>query len=263
MNFANIASGSDGNCTLFQTDRANILIDAGISKKRINEGLKNFDTNVSEIDAILLSHEHSDHICALSVIENKDHIPIYATKETIEEIIRKKEFKEEPEFVEIMPDKAFKIGDVKINPFSISHDAVNPLAFRLECNDKSFAVCTDLGFFDDYIIDNLKGLTSALIESNHDIRMLETGPYPYHLKRRIMGNKGHLSNESSGKLISSILHDETEKIVLGHLSKQNNYVNLALEAVKCEIDMSDNKYKGDDFSIIAASHEKHTLIYWD
>ncbi len=263
MNFANISSGSDGNCTLFQTSSVNILIDAGISKKRINEGLKKFDCNVSEIDAILISHEHSDHICALSVIENKDHIPIYATKETIEEIKRKKDFKDETEFVEITPDKAFKIGDVMINPFSVSHDAANPIAFRLECKNKAFGVCTDLGIYDDYIIGNLKGLTSLLIESNHDIRMLETGPYPYYLKRRIMSNKGHLSNESSGRLISEIMHDDMEKIVLGHLSKQNNYVNLALEAVKCEIDMSKNKYNGNDFPIIAASHDTHTLIYWD
>ncbi len=263
MIFSNIASGSDGNCSYFSSGRANILIDAGISKKRINEGLKAYDTDVSKIDAILISHEHSDHICALGVIENKDNIPIYATKETIREIKLKKEFKTEPELIEIEPDKAFKIGDIKVNPFSVSHDAANPVAYRLECGKRSFGICTDLGYFDDYTVNNLKGLDSVLIESNHDVRMLETGPYPYYLKRRILGAQGHLSNESSGRLISSIMHDDMGKIVIGHLSKQNNYVNLALEAVKCEIDASDNKYKGSDFPIFAASHECLTEIYVD
>ncbi len=263
MIFSNIASGSDGNCSYFSSGKANILIDAGISKKRINEGLRAYDTDVSKMDAILISHEHSDHICALRVIENKDNIPIYATKETIEEIKRKNEFKNEPVFVEIEPDKAFRIADIRINPFSVSHDAANPVAYRLECAGHAFGICTDLGYFDDYVVKNLKGLDSLLVESNHDVRMLETGPYPFYLKQRILSARGHLSNESSGKLISKIMHDDLEKVVIGHLSKQNNYVDLALEAVKCEIDFADNKYKGDDFPIIAASHEKSTEIYID
>ena len=118
------------------------------------------------------------------------------------------------------------LGDIRVNPFAISHDANEPTGYRLECRDKSVAVATDLGIYDAYTVSHLQNLDAVLLEANHDLHMLEVGPYPYPLKRRVMGDKGHLSNELSGRLLCDILHDNLKHIVLGHLSKENNYERL-------------------------------------
>jgi len=184
-------------------------------------------------------------------------IPMYATKETIWCIKKMGSLgKIEPElFSEIEPDQKMKLKTLSLCPFKISHDAVNPVAYRVESGDKSVAVATDLGIYTDYTVENLKGLDAILLEANHDVRMLETGGYPYSLKCRILGDRGHLSNELSGKLISKILHDGLKYIFLGHLSKENNYEKLAYETVKWEISMGDNCYKGDDFPIQVARRD--------
>ena len=122
----------------------------------------------------------------------------------------------------------------------------------MENGSKAVAVATDMGHFDQYVIDHLQKLDAILLESNHDVRMLETGPYPYYLKRRILGDHGHLSNENAGRLLNNILHDNLKKIFLGHLSKENNYEELAYEAVRLEVTMGDNPYKADDFPMYVA-----------
>ena len=140
-------------------------------------------------------------------------------------------------------------------PFRIDHDAANPVAYRIQCERKSVAVATDMGHFDQYIIDHLQGLDAILLESNHDVNMLETGPYPYYLKRRILGDHGHLSNENAGRLLNYILHDNLKNILLGHLSKENNYEELAYETVKLEIEQGDHGYHSADFSIAVAKRD--------
>ena len=127
-----------------------------------------------------------------------------------------------------------------------------PFGYRIENGSKSAAVATDLGIYDDYTIENLKNLNGIVLEANHDIHMLEVGPYPYPLKRRVMGDKGHLSNELSGRLLCDILHDDMSAVVLGHLSKENNYESLAYETVKLEVTMGDNPYKGEELPITVA-----------
>ncbi len=126
----------------------------------------------------------------------------------------------------------------------------------MECQGKSVAVATDLGTYDSYIVENLKGLDAVLLEANHDIHMLEVGPYPYPLKRRVMGDKGHLSNELSGRLLCDILHDNLKSVMLGHLSKENNYAELAYETVKLEITFGDNPYKGEDIPLKVARRDQ-------
>ena len=146
----------------------------------------------------------------------------------------------------------FHLGDMDIRPFAISHDANEPSGYRIENGSKSAAVATDFGIYDDYTIENLKNLNGIVLEANHDIHMLEVGPYPYPLKRRVMGDKGHLSNELSGRLLCDILHDDMSAVVLGHLSKENNYESLAYETVKLEVTMGDNPYKGEELPITVA-----------
>lgn len=203
MKFSSIASGSKGNCLLYENNDVKLLVDAGISKKRIEEGMSECGSSLEEVNGILITHEHSDHISGLGVVSRKYHIPIYATKGTISKILEDSKVGtiDRNLFNEIEENKDFYMGSTLVTPFSISHDAAQPVAYRFDSDGKSMAVATDMGMYDDYIIGNLKGLDAVLIESNHDINMLQIGPYPYALKRRIWGNKGHLSNETCGNLI--------------------------------------------------------------
>ena len=142
-----------------------------------------------------------------------------------------------------------------IRPFSISHDANEPTGYRIESDDKAVAVATDLGVYDDYIVKNLASLHALVLESNHDVHMVEVGPYPYPLKQRVLGMHGHLSNEMSGRLLCKILHDDLRCVLLGHLSKDNNYPALAYETVKLEITLGDTPYNGNDVPIMVADRE--------
>lgn len=259
MRLCSIASGSSGNCIYTGTDHTHLLIDTGISKKRIEEGLKELDVKGEELNGILITHEHSDHIQGLGVMCRKYHVPIYATKGTIDGIRSCKTLGAIPDelFHVIQVDQKFSVGDMTVCPFEISHDARQPCAYRIDCADqnKSVAVATDLGIYDDYIVDHLKNLDALVLEANHDIHMLEVGPYPYPLKRRVMGEKGHLSNELSGRLLCDILHENLKNVTLGHLSKENNYAELAYETVKLEVTLGDNPYKGDDIPIQVAKRD--------
>ncbi len=257
MRMATVASGSSGNCIYVGSDETHILIDAGISKKRTEVGLRNNEIDLKDISGIMITHEHIDHINGLGVISRKYEIPIYATADTLKQIENNKKIGEIPSglYREIKPDVNYRIGDLEVCPFHISHDAADPVGYRINCEDKSVAVATDMGKYDDYIISKLQGLDAIVIEANHDVNMLLAGSYPYHLKQRILGDRGHLSNEASGRLINDILNDKIKKIFLGHLSKENNFAELAYETVRSEIIMSDNEYKADDFDIQVAGRD--------
>ena len=251
MRFKNLASSSSGNSTYIGSGNTHLLIDCGISKKKISEGLNEAQISLNDIDAILLTHEHTDHISSLGVLERTIDIPVYATKGTIDGLLAAgRSDNIDPDLFHIIKaDVPFNIGDLLIKPFEISHDANEPVCFRIENGKKSAGIITDLGFYNEYLVENFKGLDIIMAEANHDIRMLETGKYPYFLKQRIAGKKGHLSNEESGRFISGILHDDLKEIILGHLSRENNYPGLAKLSVEAEIDMADNKYKRSDFKI--------------
>jgi phosphoribosyl 1,2-cyclic phosphodiesterase len=146
------------------------------------------------------------------------------------------------------------------HPISVSHDAADPVAYRFTNGTQKMAVITDLGTYDDDIVRELQGLDALLLEANHDIRMLETGAYPYPLKQRILGDKGHLSNERSGQLLGSLLHDMFGTVLLGHLSKENNYPDLAYETVRLEVTMGDNPYTAEDFPIYVAKRDEPSPV---
>lgn len=257
MRLCSIASGSSGNCIYVGSDHTHLLVDTGISKKRIDEGLHTLGIKGEELAGILITHEHSDHIQGLGVFSRKYGIPVYATKGTLKGIREYKSLGKMPDGLlhEIEIDKDFLLGDLTIHPFAISHDAYQPSGYRIACGERSVAVATDLGIYDDYTVENLKGLDAVLLEANHDIHMLEVGPYPYPLKRRVMGEKGHLSNEVSGRLLCDILHDNLKQVVLGHLSKENNYAELAYETVKLEVTVGDNPYRGEDIPLMVARRD--------
>ena len=258
MRFTSVASGSSGNCTYVGSDNTHILIDAGVSKKRIEEGLNGLDLTLGDLDAIFVTHEHVDHIAALHTILKKYDIPIYATAGTIQgiRVSDKKAEMTNSRFVPVAVDKEVFVGDMIINPMTISHDANEPCGYRVFCKDKKIGVATDLGCYTDYTVDCLKDCDALLLEANHDIRMLQTGPYPYQLKRRILGDTGHLSNEKSGELLCKLLNDKMKGIFLGHLSKENNLPELAYETVRVEIDMNDNPYHASDFKLMVAKRSE-------
>lgn len=258
MELCSIASGSSGNCIYIGSESTGIMVDAGISKKRIDQGLNSLGLKTEELEGVLITHEHSDHIKGLGVLSRKYELPIYGTRGTLEAVKASGSLGEIPEglFHVIEADKNFRIGDLEIEPFAISHDAAEPVAYRVNSGGKSAAVVTDLGVYTKELVERLRGLDALLLEANHDIRMLEIGGYPYPLKRRIAGERGHLSNESSGRLLCEILHDKLKHVVLGHLSKENNFAELAYETVKLEITLGDNPYKGEDIPIQVAKRDE-------
>lgn len=254
MRLYSIASGSSGNCIYVGSDTTHLLVDTGISKKRTEEGLAAMDISMRDMDGILITHEHIDHIGGLGVVSRKYDIPIYATEKTIDAIQNTKSVgKIEPDlFHPIQADEPFTIKDIRCNPMRISHDAADPVGYRFKCGTRQVAVATDLGTYTEYTVECLKGMDALLLEANHDVHMLQVGPYPYPLKQRILGDRGHLSNERSGQLLSRLLHDNLKAIMLGHLSQENNLPQLAYETVRLEINMDETPYKADDFHIMVA-----------
>ncbi len=258
MDLCSIASGSSGNCIYVGGGCASVLVDVGLSGKRIEMGLNSIDRTTKDVDGILITHEHSDHIQGLGVLARKYCLPIYATAGTIEAVRGMKQLGKMPEglFCEVRPDQRFSVGDLTILPFSISHDAAQPVGYRLECQGKAVGIATDMGKYSGYTIEHLEHLDALLLEANHDVNMLQVGSYPYYLKRRILGDRGHLSNENAGKLLSRLLHDDLKAVFLGHLSKENNYDKLAYETVCGEVDSGENPYKSRDFYIQVARREQ-------
>lgn len=236
MEFGTIASGSSGNCLYVGSGSTHLLIDAGVSCKRVLAGLSAFGVDGSDIQAILVTHEHSDHISGIGVLSRKYHIPVYTTQRTAVAIQRSRSLGDlsRSEFFAIEPGRPFEIGDICVDAFSIPHDAVDPVSYTFEHGGCKIGTVTDLGYYNDEIVHNLENSDLLYVEANHDIRMLQAGPYPYPLKQRILGNYGHLCNEMSGRLIALLHNDRLKHVILGHLSKENNYPDLALETVILE-----------------------------
>lgn len=258
MRLCSIASGSSGNCIYVGSDATHLLVDVGISGKRTEIGLRELGLTGRDIDGILITHEHSDHISGLGVMARKYEIPIYATAGTIRAIkaVNGLGDLDDGLFHEVQEDRKLTLKDLTINPMHISHDAAQPVGYRISYGSKKVAVCTDLGVYNDYTVECLKGMDAILLEANHDVNMLQVGPYPYYLKQRILGERGHLSNENSGRLLCRVLHDGLQTVLLGHLSKENNLPELAYESVRMEINMGDNPYKAGDFDIRVAKRSE-------
>lgn len=262
MRFVSIASGSSGNCIYIGSERTHILVDAGISNKRMEEGLSSLGVDFRELSGICLTHEHSDHIMGLKTALKKHPVPVYGTEKTLEKVAGGMKGEIPAEYlVPIRPDCPFVLGDLEAEPFSIDHDAADPVAYRFQSGGRAAAVVTDLGNYSSYTISHLQNLSLLLLESNHDVHMLQAGAYPYYLKQRILGNYGHLSNEAAGQLLCEILHEGLKHVLLGHISRDNNYPALAYEAVRLEVTMGDNPYQGSDFDIRVASRSEMSEIF--
>lgn len=232
--FCSLFSGSSGNCSYVQTNTTKILIDAGESAKKISESLNEIHVNPSDIDAILITHEHSDHIKGLGTLSKKFNIPVYANKETWEAMKTQRE-KINENNVNIFTLDKFNIGDIEIKPFSIPHDAANPCGFNLYHDNKKMSIATDIGHMNNDIIKHLSNSSFMLLEANYEPEILKCSSYPYILKERIKGPNGHLSNSDAGKTISYLINHGLNNVMLGHLSKETNFPELAYKTVVDEL----------------------------
>ncbi len=248
INFKPLASSSKGNSTYISTNETSILIDAGLTCKRIIEKLNNINVDISTIDAIFLTHEHSDHTKGIGVISRKYNIPIYATSKTIKYILDSNKLGDidKRNINIIYPFEKCVINDICLTPFDIPHDASQPVGYLVQANGFNIGVATDFGHATEDIKYYLKNLDILLLESNYDEKMLLNGQYPYHLKRRIKSDVGHLSNIDAGNLLCDIYSKKLKYVFLGHLSDENNSSLVALETVKSILDNNNIKYNIDN-----------------
>ena len=220
-----LGSGSKGNCTYIESPEARILLDAGLSAREIERRLQHIGRSPESLDGVLISHEHIDHIQGVGAFARRYQIPVYANPGT---------WRRAQHVVGVVAEvrafatgTAFPLKDLLIEPFSLPHDADDPVAFRLSWCRRVTAVVTDLGYPSQLVRERIKGCHLLILEANHDDAMLKAGPYPWPLKQRISGKSGHLSNVQSSQLLRDVLHDELEYVVLAHLSEINNFPELA------------------------------------
>lgn len=251
MEFLSLSSGSKGNCLYIGTKHTKILIDAGLSGKYVAEGLSKHHVNPFHIDAIFITHEHSDHIKGAGVLARKYDIPIFATEGTWSVMCTK--------IGNVLPSKCrivyanepCIINELTIMPFSINHDAMQPVGYSIKRDDKKIGIATDLGCFNEHIISHLEKCQLLFLEANHDIDMLKNGGYPADLKRRVLSDIGHLSNVASGELASELVWKKLKYLYLGHLSDDNNRPELAFNTVKAVL-INNGVYNKKELEIIMA-----------
>lgn len=260
MKFCSLASGSSGNCYLIKSEETSILVDAGISGKRIMEGLEETGTPPDSISAVLVTHEHIDHVKSLPVLTKRiPDLMVYANEKTWDNIERPVAH-ERRKFFET--GETFDLGGFNIRSFSVPHDAADPVGFSISSGDRKISIVTDAGWITDEIYREINDADLLLIEANHEREMLLMGRYPYQLKQRILGDEGHLSNVSAGEALCRIVsnREKRRQVLLGHLSAENNDPNVALLTVENTL-MEQEIYMGGDLKIsVASRHERGPLF---
>ncbi|RKD22898.1 metallohydrolase [Ammoniphilus oxalaticus] len=232
MRFSILASGSTGNSILVETDQTTLLFDAGLSGKQIETRLKEIEIDPRSIDAIVVTHEHSDHIKGVGVLARRYSLPVYTHEKTwveMDRLIGEIPIEQKFSFDE---GEVRSFADLSVESFAISHDAAFPMGFCIYEGDKKLTIATDLGYVSQRIKETISGSNAYIFESNHDVEMLRMGRYPWNIKRRILSDVGHLSNEDAGEALSDILEGQGEKVYLSHLSQDNNMTELARLTVK-------------------------------
>lgn len=229
LRIVSLASGSKGNCTLIFSDNTALLCDAGISVSKISEELKCFGLTPSMLDGVVITHEHSDHICALPRLTK--YTGVYAHPLTAKAIFDRqgelRNYREEEYY-----ENGFTVGDIKVLPFRIPHDAAYPLGYTFECGGKRVSVATDMGIPTRGVLRNIENSEVVLLEANHDVDMLKNGNYAPMLKARILSNNGHLSNDASAIMAERLIGSSVKTLLLGHLSENNNTPDRAFKTVR-------------------------------
>ena len=228
-----LASGSKGNSIFVGTKNSRILIDAGISAKATQEKLQLIGVDLQTIDAILITHEHVDHIRGLQSIALKYNIPVFANSDTARAILETMD--EHPSFKIFSTGETFEFGDLEIHPFSIQHDTLDPVAFTIQSSDLKLGFCTDLGFITTLVKTHLKNCDYLYIEANHEPAMVHASSRPMIYKQRVLSRQGHLSNQQCAELIQEIAHPKLRHIHLAHLSEECNHPQKALDTVQASL----------------------------
>jgi len=236
LKFCSLYSGSSGNSSLVQSKDINILVDAGVSGKKIIDALASINIGIENISAILVTHEHSDHTQSIATLSKKYDIPVYANKKTWEAMSDKKNKILEQNIRYFNNNKSFTLNDVTILPFDIPHDAANPCGFSISDKESKISIATDIGHMTNSILDNIKDSNFLLLEANYEPDVLKCSSYPFHLKERIASPVGHLSNIEAGKTINYLTDFGVKNIMLGHLSNENNFPELAYKSVLEQIE---------------------------
>lgn len=251
VKFCPLVSGSSGNSTYIGTEHTNILVDAGESGKKIEETLASINVCCKNIDGIFITHEHIDHIKGAGIISRRFDIPIYATEETwnaMEESLGAVARKNKKI---IYSGEKLEFNDICIKPFSIPHDAADPVGFSIFAGNMKITVATDIGHASDDVKEAVSDSSILLLEANHDVEMLRHGPYPYNTKKRILSDYGHMANVNAGSLLAEIMSEKIKHIYLGHLSAENNTPSLAYKSID-NILYSHGMRAGKDFSMEVA-----------
>lgn len=231
MKICSIASGSSGNCIYLETEQSRILIDAGYSAKQIEILLKEANIDPRKLDAIFVTHEHSDHIQGVGVLSRRFHLPIYANRKTWEAMAGKLGKITPAHRFTFKNNHRFSFQDLEIFPFPVHHDAADPVGYSFLCQDEKASIVTDTGVLDQGIMDAVQGSDIYYFEANHDVGMVLNGPYPQQLKERILSDRGHLSNRQAGLALSELLRGEDEVVLLAHMSMINNNIRVCQDTV--------------------------------
>ena len=259
IKFCTLYSSSSGNCTFISDTKTNILIDAGVSAARITTALQKIGVNPCDIDAVLVTHEHSDHTCGLSVFTRKYGVAVYANRVTADDIISG-DCAVESKYISIFETgESFDIGTAKIRPFKTPHDALESVGYTIGFGDRKFGFATDTGCITKQMLSALAGCEAVVIEANHDVDKLMRGAYPYPLKKRIISDNGHLSNENCAWLATQLAIWGTKHITLGHLSTNNNTYEMAYEAALKLLE-ENNFNVGTDVTLNVAKKTEITYV---
>ena len=258
-----IASGSSGNCTFIQAGERKILVDIGISGKKVTEGLSLIDIDPTTIEGIFITHEHVDHIRGVGIFSRKYDTPIYATQRAWDKMLAENMLGAVKEHnIKILEkEKYLQLEALQILPYGIYHDAVDPVGYIFEYEGKKITLATDIGMIDERIKEYLQGSNGILLEFNHDISMLEAGGYPFYLKKRILSDVGHLNNELAAQTLGEIYHSEMKWAILGHLSKENNVPDLAYLTAKQALEEKNIRI-GEDIEVCVAKRDTISPIYY-
>lgn len=259
LKFCSLYSGSTGNSLFVQNNNTKVLIDAGVSGKKIVEALDSIDVNPNEIDAILVTHEHSDHVQSVGTFSKKFNIPVYANSKTWSKIPKEVQKISKENIFTFKTSEDFVVGDLVIHPFKTPHDAIESCGFNIFDGKTKISIATDLGHVTPEIQNCLKGSKFALLESNYEPEVLRICSYPSLLKSRIAGPNGHLSNNVAGQLISDLIESGLATVMLGHLSKESNFPEMAYETVLSELEKKNFKRGTIDLSV-ASRFEPSKLI---
>ncbi len=243
-----LASSSSGNVTYIETPEHRVLVDAGMSGKKIKESLESIGKDINTIDSLFVTHEHSDHIKGVGILARRYDLNVYANEKTWAAMMPKIGKVPEEQINIFQHNQVMSLDDLDVESFAVSHDAADPQFYKFHHNGKDFVILTDTGYVSDRVEQTIKNADGYLFECNHDIEMLRNGFYPWPLKQRILSEKGHLSNEDGANALMGVMGDRTKQIYLGHLSPENNTKTVAHTAV-CDI-LKDNDYGvGEDFLI--------------